>query len=102
MAKRLAGERNHVFYSRPAMRIHNRTANHLAARVTERDQMSREISAVHRGNVLWVQRTQIAGFVPIVEVSAKKLEPIHRRERRFQPLDGFVRTDPAEIVSRDH
>ena len=84
------------------LRIQNRTGNHLAAGVAERDQMSREISAVHRGNVFRFQRPQIAGFVPVVEVAAKKLQPIHRCERRIQPLNRFVRTRPAEIVSRDH
>ena len=100
--ERLAGERNQVFYSRGPLRIQNRTDNHLAAGVTERDQMSREISAIHRGNVFRFQRAQIAGFVPVVEVATKKLQAIHRRERGVQSLNRFVRTGPAEIVSRDH
>ena len=36
--------------------------------------MSREIPAIHRGNVFRFQRAQIAGFVPVVEVATKKLQ----------------------------
>jgi len=84
------------------MPIQNRAGNHLTTGVAERDQMSGEIAAVHRGYVLGFQRPQIPGAVPVVEMPAELLHPLHCVERRAQPLDGFMCSDPAEIVSRDH
>ena len=77
-AERFADERNRVLD--PASHCGSTTgrADHLAACVAERDQMPGQISAVHRRNVLRLQRAQVARVVPVVEVAAKALEPVHR------------------------
>ena len=67
----------------------HRTGDHLPAGVAEHDQMTSEIAAVHRGDIFRLQRTQVARVVPVVEMPAETLEPIHGPERRLQPLDRF-------------
>ena len=47
---------------------------HLATRPVERDQMTGEIAAVDRRDVLRVERPQVVRVVPVVEVAAEALE----------------------------
>ena len=65
------------------------------------DQMRREIATVHRGDVARIQRPQILGVVPVIEMPAEALESLQRRERRLEPLDSLDRASPAEIASAD-
>ena len=71
------------------------------ARVRQRDQVPGQIAAVDGGYVSRVERAQIARVVPIVEMSAEALQPAHRRERRLEPIDRPVGSDPAEIARAD-
>jgi hypothetical protein len=68
------------------------------AGVGERDQMTRQVAAVDRGDVVGVQHLSVDGAVPVVEVAAEALEPLHRIERRLEPLDGLDAAGPAEVA----
>ena len=46
----------------------------------ERQQMPGEVAAVHAGNIERQERLERAGFIPIVEMPAIPLEPLHRGE----------------------
>ena len=46
----------------------------------ERQQMSREVAAVHAGNIEREQRLERAGVIPIVEMAAMPFEALHRGE----------------------
>ena len=63
--------------------------------------MRRQIAAVHGGDVARVQRAKIPRVVPVVEMTAKPLQAAHRRERRFQSLDGLQRAGPAKVAGAD-
>ena len=63
--------------------------------------MRRQIAAVHGRDVARVEGTKIPRVVPVVEMTAKALQAAHRRERRFQSLDGLQRAGPAEVAGAD-
>ena len=73
----------------------------LLAGVGDRDEMTSQIAAVDGGNISGLERLEIAGVIPIVEVAAKARHASHCRKRRFQPFDGLGRANPTEIVGRD-
>ncbi len=99
--QRLAGERERVRDPGEPLRFQHRTLDPLATGPVERDQMTREIAAVHRGDVLRVERPQVLRVVPVVEVAAEALEAAHRLERRLETLDGVERAEPAEVAGGD-
>ena len=75
-------------------------ADFLLAGIGEGDEMAREIAAVDGGNVLRIERPEVDGIVPIVEVAAEPVHAAHRAKRRLKPHDHVVETDPAEIACR--
>src|SRR2546426_12134358 len=86
-ARRFTHEERRVLDPGERRRTQHRAVDHLPTAVRERDEMTREIPAVHRRHVLWVERTAVFCVVPVVEVAAEALEAGHRRERRFESLD---------------
>ena len=100
-ARRFPHEERGVLDPGERRRTQHRAVDHLPTAVRERDEMTREIPAVHRRHVLWVERTAVFCVVPVVEVAAEALEAGHRRERRLESLDEVERPKPAEIVSGD-
>src|SRR5579864_489944 len=60
--------------------------------------MRRQVAAVHGRDVARLQRTQVACVVPVVEMTAMLLKTPHRRDSRFQPLQGLARSYPAEVA----
>ena len=81
-----------------ALRIFKRRLAPILAGVGERDEMSGEIAAVDRRDILRVEGAEAFRIVPIVEMAAISLELRHRRHRRLEPLDRVERARPAEIV----
>ena len=71
------------------------------ARIGQREEVAGQVAAVHRRDVLRVQRPQVPRVVPVVEVAAKPRQVAHRLERGFQPRDGVERARPAEIAGAD-
>ena len=84
----------------PRRRVDRRSPP-FSAGVGERDEMSGEVAAVDGGHIFGIERAEIARVVPIVEMAAKARHASHRRERRFQPVDGLGRADPTEIPGAD-
>ena len=71
----------------------------LAGGIGDGDQVCGEVAAVHRRHVARVQRPKVPRVVPVVEVAAEALQPVHgTAKRRFQPLHRLDRADPAEIA----
>ena len=93
-AQRLAGEPQRVRDPGEPFRTHHGTVDHLPAGVAQRDQVPGEIPAVDRRDVLRVERTEVARVVPVVEVAAEALEPVHRR-RASPPAAPRCRAYPA-------
>ena len=87
--------------SREHLRAEQRAVDDLLARLSERDEVTGEVSTIDRGYVLGIKRTEITRIIPVIEVTAETLEAVHRVERGFEPLDGRHRADPAEIVRGD-
>ena len=50
----------------------------LQAGLLQRDQVSGEVSAVHRRDVRWIEHAQIVEVVPVEEVAAKATQALHR------------------------
>jgi hypothetical protein len=73
----------------------------LPAGARDDEQMAGEIAAVDRRDVARIERAQIGGGVPVVEMAAVALQPLHRGEGRLEPLHRFGRADPAEIAGGD-
>ena len=73
----------------------------VLASLAERDEMTGEVSTVHRGYVLGIERAEVTRVIPVIEVTTETLEAVHRSERGFEPLDCSHGAEPAEIVRRD-
>ena len=63
--------------------------------------MSGQIAAIHRRDVLRVQRAKILRVVPVIEVTAEPLQAAHGREGCLQPVDGLGRPGPSEVAGAD-
>ncbi len=85
---------------RPA-RVQRRPGRDLGTGIAERDQVACQIAAVHGRDVFRLQRAQILGAVPVVEMAAEALQPVHRGEGRLELLDGGKRAAPSEIARGD-
>jgi hypothetical protein len=59
--------------------------------------MSRQIAAVHAGNIERAKRLERAGFIPIVEVPAIPLESLHRGEGVLRASNQAARRKIAQI-----
>src|SRR6266849_2307530 len=97
-SERFADQADQVLDPGDSLRREDGTGDHLAASVAEREQMAGEISAVDGRDVLGLERAQVAGRVPVVEMAAEELEAIHRGQRRVEALERFVRAGPSEVV----
>jgi hypothetical protein len=64
----------------------------------ECDEMTREIAAVDRRDVLRLESVAVLRVVPVVEVAAAALEGVQRLQRGLETLDDIKRADPAEIA----
>src|SRR5207342_3413111 len=83
------------------VRTEQRAVDDVLARLSERDQMTGEVSTVDRGYVFGIERPEVARVVPVIEVTAETLEAVHGSECRFEPLDCGHRAEPAKIVRSD-
>ena len=63
--------------------------------------MSSQIAAIHRRDILRVQRAKILRVVPVIEVAAEPLQVAHGRECRFQPVYGLGHPGPPEVAGAD-
>ena len=78
-------------------RTDHRRRNHLPASAPQHNQMPGKISAVDRRYVFWLERMKITRVIPIEEMTAESLQPIHRAKRFFQSVDGRRDAEPAKI-----
>ena len=97
-ACRLAEEQDGIGNPRERMRAEQRAVDDLLARLSERDEVTGEVSTVDRGYVFRIERTEVTRIVPVIEVAAETFEAVHRAERRFESLDRAHRAEPPEIV----
>ena len=72
-----------------------------ADRARKREQMRREIAAVHRRDVTRSQRLQGLRVVPVVEMSLMALERRHRLKCLRRALDQGAGRDVAEVRGRE-
>ena len=100
-AQRFAQQRDAVLDACRDARFERLLRSHLVAGVCQRDQVGGEVTAVDRGDVPWLERPQVPGLIPVVEVPAKSLQPRHCIERRLQSLDRVERPGPAEVARGD-
>ena len=63
--------------------------------------MTGQVAAVDRRDVRRVQRAQVLGRVPVVEVPVELRQAAHRCERGLEALDGGDRPGPAEVPRSD-
>ena len=64
--------------------------------------MPGKISAVDRRYVFWLERMKIMRVIPIEEMTAKPLQPVHCPKRFFQSVDGRRDAEPAKISRGKH
>src|ERR1019366_2250034 len=60
--------------------------------------MPRDVPAIDGRDKLGVQRMKVASIVPIVEVTPKLLQFVHRLERVFKSLCCLLRANPSKIA----
>ncbi len=92
-AKKLTG----ILQSGEKMWSGERFLDQFPATVSEDQQMPGEIPAVHRGNILGIERMEIACVIPVVEMSAEQFHLSHGRQGGFKALDRFQRAQPSKI-----
>ena len=68
------------------------------ARIGECDEVAGQIATVHGRDIARLERTQICCVIPVVEVTAILGHARQCGEGRFEPFDGIVQPDPAEIM----
>ena len=78
------------------LKVGGRGFRPFAQRRGHGNEMAGKIAAVHRRDVALAERLQRIGVIPVDEVTTILLHLFKRRDRIFQPLDGFLETDPAE------
>ncbi len=84
------------------MILDHRTARQFRTEIPNGNQMPGEVAAIDRGNIFRLQRAQVLGAIPVVEMAAMAFEAVHRGESDLQPVDGFGQADPAEISRGCH
>ena len=94
----LSGQSERIGDSGPTRRGGHRRLPPLFAGVGDRDEMAGQIAAVDGGHIFGLERLEIPGIIPIVEVAAKARHANHRRKRRLQPFDGLGRANPTEVA----
>ena len=70
----------------------------LEQALPQRQQVAREVSAVHRRDVEGQQRLQGLRVVPVVEVTSMPRQGIHRAQRILRALDELPRRKVSEVV----
>ena len=83
------------------MRAKQWAVDDVLARLSERDEMTGEVSTIDRGHVFRVERAEVTRVIPVIEMTTETLEAVHRAERGFEPLDCGHGAEPAEIVRGD-
>ena len=100
-ACRCAEEEDGVRNPGEHLRAKQRAVDDVLARLSERDEMTGEVSTVDRGYVFGIERAEVTRVIPVIEVTTETLEAVHRSERSFEPLDCSYGAEPAEIVRSD-
>ena len=100
-ACRCAEEEDGVRNPGEHLRAKQRAVDDVLARLSERDEMTGEVSTVDRGYVFGIERAEVTRVIPVIEVTTETLEAVHRSERSFEPLDCSHGAEPAEIVRSD-
>ena len=100
-ACRCAEEENGIGNPGEHLRAKQWAVDDVLARLSERDEMTGEVSTVDRGYVFGIERAEVTRVIPVIEVTTETLEAIHRFERGFEPLDCSHGAEPAEIVRSD-
>ena len=68
------------------------------AGIGQGDQVPGKIAAIDRRHIFRVERAQVAGVVPIVEMAAETLHAAHGRQSGLKPFDRFLRSKPSEVA----
>src|SRR5271157_2560365 len=72
--------------------------NNLAATAGQSKQVPGEVPTVYGRDVRWLQWSQIAGVVPVVEMASNQFQLAHCAERRLQPVKGIQGSQVAKVV----
>jgi hypothetical protein len=80
------------------LRAKQRAVDYFSARLSERDEVTGEVSTVDRGNVFGIERPEVTRGIPVIEVAPETLQAVHRPKRSFEPLNCSDGADPPEIV----
>ena len=59
--------------------------------------MPGEISAIHGGNILGVERMKVECVVPVEKMSSEHLHLIHGRQCGFHAIEHIQRAEPSEV-----
>ena len=97
----MAEEENGVRNPGEHLRAKQWAVDDVLARLSERDEVTGEVSTVDRGYVFRIERAKVARVIPVIEVTTETLEAVHRSERGFEPFDCGHGAEPAEIMRRD-
>ena len=80
------------------IRVHGPFLNQFTTAPGKGQQVSGNISAINRGNVLWIEGMKIARVVPVVQMAAELFEFSDRVERGLDALYRLYRSHPCEIA----
>src|SRR3972149_4302356 len=97
-ARRGAEEQDGIGNPGEHLRAKQRAVDDVLARLSERDEMTGEVSTIDGGYVFRVERAQVTRIIPVIEMTTKTLEAVHRAERGFEPLDSGHGAAPAALV----
>src|SRR4029453_2875896 len=100
-ACRFTEEENGVRNPGEHLRAKQRAVDDVLARLSERDEMTGEVSTVDRGYVFGIERAEVTRVIPVIEVTTETLKAVHRSERGFEPLDCRHGAEPGENVRSD-
>ena len=59
--------------------------------------MARQVAAIDRGDISWVQRAQVTSIVPVEKMSTVTGKRLHDVQCGLQTLGGIERTQPSKI-----
>ena len=87
-----------IEHSLPTRDADNGGCGQLDAALFDRQQASRQVAAVDRGDKSRRERLQVGGVVPVVQVTAVALHPAQRVERLFEPEGNGQHPRIPEVV----
>ncbi len=99
--QRFAQKMKRIGNSGEQARRGERFLNDFAAAVAQNEQIGGEVSAVNAGDILGIERNQVARVVPIVKMAAVQLELTHGMQRGFQPVCRFLCAQPTHVARRE-